>query len=175
MTSRRRQRSSRLSVAAALLATSAILVTLASLAGTAVLLSAAGAASVLMGVAATRITHDELVDSRREASRDRARLAGDYRRLTETRVREQSVFADATRERLERYEELVASLDRDLSAARAEAAAVAATERRRAADAEDRAARAIVRVAELEQELDVIAAEWQAVVAKNAALLRKHA
>ena len=49
--------------------------------------------SVVLGAAATRITHSELMDARREAARDRAEQAQSYRRLTVTRTAENAEFA----------------------------------------------------------------------------------
>ena len=85
---RRRQRSTRLTVATALLVLSAALVAATVASGSWLLLVLAAAGAVVLGAAATRITHAELVQSRREANRDRAEQAQAYRRLAEERATE---------------------------------------------------------------------------------------
>ena len=72
---RRRQRSTRLTVATVLLVLSAALVAGTVASGSWLLLVLAAAGAVVLGAAATRITHAELVQSRREANRDRAEQA----------------------------------------------------------------------------------------------------
>ena len=86
--SRRRQRSTRLTVATALLVLSALLVLGAVASGSALLVTVAALAAVVLGAAATRITHAELLASRRDANRDRAEQAQAYRRLAEARADE---------------------------------------------------------------------------------------
>jgi len=177
---RRRQRSTRLTVAVVLLALGAVLVLAALAAGAMLLLAAAGIAAVLFGVAATKITHTELMESRREANRDRAAQAQAYATLTEERIAENRAFTanltdQVERERADRAA-TIAELEVALAAAHqraAEAMRSRAEEARKAAEAqldndslrqrlaaaEARAAEAIVRVAELEQELDVVRAD----------------
>lgn len=177
---RRRQRSTRLTVAVVLLALGAVLVLGALAGGATILVAVAGIAAVLLGAAATKITHAELMESRREANRDRAAQAQAYAALTEERIAENRVFTErltgqVERERADRAR-TIADLEAALGAAhqraaeairsRAEEARKAAEAqldnealRRRLAEAETRAADAIVRVAELEQELDVVRAE----------------
>ena len=76
---RRRQRSVRLVVAGMLLVVAAALVVVATLSGSSPFLATAAVLGVLLGAGATRITHLELLQSRRDAARDRARLAQEYR------------------------------------------------------------------------------------------------
>ncbi len=177
---RRRQRSARLTVAVFLLALAGLAVTGALASGSWLLLAVAAALGVLLGAAATRITHTELAEARREAARDRAEQAQAYRRLTEERTAEHTAYATSMQERLERQQTNVHELENALTAAQerasaatrklnAEARRAEAAERSgrehaerlegRLAEAEERAAEAIVRVAELEQELDVVRAE----------------
>ena len=181
---RRRQRSTRLTVAVSLLALAAVLVVGAVASGAWLLVTLAAALGVLLGATATKITHTELVTARRDAARDRADQAQAYRRLTEERVAENAAFAASMQEKLTRQETAVHELEDALTAAQersaeatrklnAEARRADAAERqgrdaeerlgRRLADAEERAAEAVVLVAELEQELDVVRAELVAV------------
>lgn len=160
----------------------AILVTVAFLGSSASFQALAAISSVVLGVAATRITHTELLQTRRDAARDRAAQAGAYRDLTDQRTAEHKVFATAMRARVDQQEHALTELEGALSAAQkraAEATLKFNAEARRAEvaeqegratsarleEAEERAAEAVLRVAELEQELDVARAElhaWQA-------------
>ncbi len=186
---RRRQRTTRLWVAALVLAGAALIVLAAVLSGSTVFVAIAAALAVGLGAAATRITYAEVVHSRREAARDRAQQAQDYLALTQVRIAEQAAYVSDTNGRLARHQTRIQHLQgcldtatADLAEARtgldaeqARADGAEATNRslsRRLDDAEDRAAQAIVRVAELEQELDVVLAEWQA---GTSAPRRKHA
>ncbi|UUZ60805.1 hypothetical protein [Nocardioides sp. B-3] len=65
---RRRQRSTRLTVAVALLVLSAVLVVGAVVSGSALLITVAAVTGVLPGAAATKITHSELAAARRGGS-----------------------------------------------------------------------------------------------------------
>ena len=179
---RRRQRSVRLTIAAALTAVAALLVLGAVLSGSWLLLAFTAVVGVLLGAAATRITHSELMATRRDAARDRAEQAQAYRDLTVARTAEHTTFADTMRARVEAQENAIHELEVALTTAQkraAEATRKLNTEARRAdlaehegratagllGEAEERAAEAIVRVAELEAELDVLRQElaaWQA-------------
>jgi hypothetical protein len=191
---RRRQRSTRLTVAVALLAVSALAVTGAIISGTWLLMVLAAVLGVVLGAAATRITHSELADARREAARDRAEQARAYRDLTVARTAEHTAFAESMQARLTRHETAVHELEDALTAAQgraAEATRKLNAEARRADLAEtggretaalleqsqQRAAEAIVRVAELEQELDVVRAELDVVTHAwhTAEATRRHA
>lgn len=184
--SRRRQRSARLSVATALLGLAVLVVAGAAAAGAVLPLVLAGAAAVVLGAAATRITYAELVQSRRDANRDRAEQAQAYRRLAETRSAEHADDLDRTVARLsaeiaEREQSLrdlegafatvqrqAADAQRGLTAANRRADELEAEGRILVASldaAEERASTAIVRLAELEQELDVLRAELDTVTA----------
>jgi flagellar biosynthesis GTPase FlhF len=182
--SRRRQRSTRLTVAVALLVVAALVVAGALASGSLVVVSLAALVAVVLGAAATKITHSELLDTRREAARDRAEQAQAYRRLTEKRTLENKAFAETMRARITGHESSIAELQEALTTAQRRAAEmtrkmntearradVAEREgretaeelRRRLAAAEQHAADAVVRVAELEHELDVVRAELEVV------------
>jgi len=180
-TARRRQRSTRLTVAVSLLTFSAVLVTVAFLDNVAWFQAAAAVSSVVLGAAATRITYTELLQSRREAARDRAAQAQAYRQLTDERTAEHADFVTTIQGRVGRQAHALTELEVALSAAQrraAEATLKFNAEARRAElaeqegrattarldEAEERAAESLLRVAELEQELDVLRAEvtaWQ--------------
>lgn len=188
LSARRRQRSTRLVVAGALLLTAAVLVlgSIATGQSTLVLLSAL--ASLVLGSAATRITYSELLQTRRDAAEDRTRQAQAYRDITERRTLENIAFAEEMRSRMIEREETIDHLEVELAKALERAATATAkvgAEARRAdlaeveglrlsevlEDSESRAAEAIVRVAELEAEIDALRAEldaWQ--VAANQAV-----
>lgn len=188
---RRRQRSTRLTVAVVLLVTAALLVTGGVVSGSFVLISVAAVAAVALGAAATRITHAELAQSRRDAARDRAEQAQEYAALTERRTTENAQFVHAMNTRIADRESTIERLEDGLSKARKRALEVTRkmnTEARRADIAEergkvtaaeldgaqDRAAEAIVQVAELELEIDVLRAElgaWQTAAEQP---LRRH-
>lgn len=191
---RRRQRSTRLVVAALMIVLSAAAVVGTALTGSWLLVTVAGLVAVLLGATATKITHSELMDSREEAARDRAQQARAYADLTEVRTAENVEFAadmtgkvakrDATISRLEkRLGDAAAELAdarRELSEAREEAAEAQRDSERlseRLADAEERANHAVVRMAELEAEVDVLRAELQTVTAawQEAERVRRHA
>ena len=177
---RRRQRSTRLTVAVTLLALAAVLVVGAVVSGSWLLVTLAAALGVLLGATATKITHTELVTTRRDAARDRAEQAQAYRRLTDERTAENAAFAASMQDRLTRQQTAVEELEVALTSAQeraadatrklnAEARRADAAERQgrdveerlgqRLVEAEERVAEAVVRVVELEQELDVVRAE----------------
>lgn len=186
---RRRQRSTRLVVAVALLVVGAALVAGAVASASAVLTAVAAVVAVVSGAAATRITHSELVQARRDAARDRAVQAQEYRALTERRTSENAAFAADMQRRIADREDAIEVLERELSTAQKHAAeqglkraqesrrADAAERGRDAAvtgreEAESRAAEAIFQVAELEAELDVVRAELDSL--RAAAARRDH-
>lgn len=180
-TARRRQRSTRLTVATSLLTFAAALVVAAFLGDAGWFQAVAAVSSVVLGATATRITYSELLESRRAAARDRAAQAMAYRQLTDERAEEHAGFVTAIQGRVQHQEHALTELEAALSAAQkraAEATVKFNAEARRAElaeqegrattlrldDAEERAAEALLRVAELEQELDVLRAEmtaWQ--------------
>jgi hypothetical protein len=187
--SRRRQRSTRLTVAVALLAVATLLVGWALVAGIGWLTSLVAVAALVLGAAATRITHTEVMQARRDAARDRAEQASEYAALTAERTAENAVFAADMRRKIADREEVIDGLEVALSKAqrlaadqtrklnaearRADVAEREVSESARLLDAsEDRAAEAIVLVAELEAELDVMRAElvsWKAAAAAKRA------
>ena len=122
------------------------------------------------------------MQTRRDAARDRAEQAQAYRELTEARTAEHAEFTASMQSRVEHQETALSELEVALTSAQkraAEATRKFNAEARRAdvaereghehaarlEDAEERAAAATLRVAELEQEIDVVRAElagWQA-------------
>jgi hypothetical protein len=173
---RRRQRSTRLVVAAALVLTASVVVLGAVLSASFTLVSVAAVLAVALGAAAVRITQSELVRTRREAAADRARQAQDYRRITDQRSREHRDYVDAMGGRLGRAERAVIQLESAVVGSQSRAAESMRKlniEARRAElaeadgsrlavaleESEERAAEAIVRVAELEDENDVLRSE----------------
>jgi chromosome segregation ATPase len=186
---RRRQRSVRLTIAVALTTIAAVAVLGAVLSGSWSLLAGAAALGVLLGAAATRITHSELMAARRDAARDRAEQAQAYRDLTEARTAEHARFTTTMESRVEAQETAIHELEVALTSAQKRAAEatrklnaearrgdVAEHEGRdlagRLVAAEARAEEALVHVTELEQELDVLRAE---LLAWQVAPTRRHA
>lgn len=187
---RRRQRSTRLTVAVVLLVVAAALVVSAFVGSVAWFQLVAAVAAVVLGAAATRITHSELVQTRRDAARDRAEQARAYREITEQRTAENAVFAAGMTARITERESTIADLESALGTAqrhaadstrkfnaearRAELADLRGAELASSLEAsESLAAEAIVRVAELEVEIDALRAELAAWQAQGGS--RKHA
>jgi chromosome segregation ATPase len=173
--------------AVGLILLAALVVAGAALSGSWLLVTSAAGLAVLLGAAATRITHTELVVSRVEAARDRAVQAAAYNELTEQRTAEHASYVESVRTRLSEKEQALEELEVALSLSQRRAATStrkrnaegrrAAGLQLRIADAEERAASAQLRVVELEQEvlglraeLDTVTAAWHA-----AEHLRKHA
>lgn len=189
---RRRQRSTRITVAVVLLLVAAGSVAGALMAGSPVLVSLAAVLAVALGATATRITHTELMSSRREGYGALARQAQAYAGLTEARADENTRFAAAMRGRVDRGAVALEQIEEALCAAQRRAADAVRTARsegeradraeaegvvfaRRLDEAEERAAEAALRVAELEQERDVLRAELDSWHAMGSQPLRRHA
>lgn len=186
--SRRRQRSTRLVVAVLLLLGAAAAVAGTAVTGSWLATTVAGGFAVLLGAAATKITHTELTVSRFDAARDRAEQAQAFRAIDERRSAEGVEFAADMQGRIAKRDATVSRLERRLSDAAQELAdarrsltdveeqlAYAELENsklgERLGDAEERATQAIVRVAELEVEVDMLTAQWEAA---EAALLAQN-
>lgn len=169
----------------------ALFVTGGVVSGSFLLIAVAAVAAVVLGAAATRITHAELAQSRRDAARDRAEQAQEYAALTARRTTENAQFVHAMNTRIADRETTIEQLEDGLSKARKRALDVTRkmnTEARRADIAEqrgkvtaaeldgaqERAAEAIVQVAELELELDVLRAELGAWKTAAEQPLRRH-
>ena len=181
---RRRQRSTRAVVACLLLTGGVIAVVGTSLSGSFPLLVVGAAAGLALGALATRITYLEVLQSRRDAAAERAALAQEYRTLTEERVDDHTLFVARMEGRIARQDAAIDRLEKRLAEAAAELSeaqraldeAIDRAQRSeeengrlavRLEDAEERAAVAIMRVAELEQERDLLVAEWQAADARE--------
>lgn len=186
---RRRQRSTRLTVAATLVLTAAVVVLGAVLSASLLFVSIAAVLGVLLGGSAARITHSELMVTRLEAARGRAEQARAYRDLTVERTIEHASFVASMETRLGTSERASRELEQALSSSQHRAAAASrklGAEARRAelaetegarlgrllGESEERAGEAIVRVAELEQAVDVLTTELSA---WHSASLRKRA
>jgi chromosome segregation ATPase len=179
---RRRQRSTRLTVAVVLIALAASAVAGAVLSRSWSLTAIAAVLGVVLGAAATRITHSELMQTRRDAARDRAEQAADYRSLTAARSLEHSKFAATMKARLDGQQTALQELEVALGSAQkraadatrrlnAEARRAELAEREgeevtvRLQEAEARASEAALRVTELEAQVDALQAEltaWEA-------------
>jgi len=153
----------------------------AALSGSWLLVTIAAVLGVVLGASATRITHSELLQARRDAARDRAAQAQAYRDLTVARTAEHAGFTSAMQARADQQETALSELEVALTSAQRRAADATRklnAEARRAQvaeqdgraltgfleDAEKRATEAVVRVTELEAEIDALRAEltvWQ--------------
>lgn len=202
--SRRRGRSGRVTGAVLALAAAAAFVGTAIGWGTPLTIAASATCAVLLGVLATFLVYDELRISRVATNRERAQVAADYRDLAAVRSSEEESFRETMVEKLGARQAEVAQLRSSLaeleealaSAQRraAEAARKHMVERRRAEaaeaaglstsarleESEQRAAAAMVRVAEIEAELDTLRVELDAAQAEllaweNSRPVRKHA
>ena len=177
--SRRRQRSTRVVVAVLLLLAAAAAVAGTAVSGSWLAVTVAGGIAVLLGAAATKITHSELLETRIEAARDRAVQARGYRELDTRRSAEGVEFAADMQGQLAKRDAIVSRLERRLGDTAEELAdarrtlteieeQLAYAEREnttlgeRLGDAEERATQAVVRVAELEVEVDMLTAQWEA-------------
>src|SRR6478735_9398474 len=97
---RRRQRSIRVTTAVGLIVLAALVVAGAAVSGSWLLVTIAAGLGVLLGAAATRITHTELVASRVSAARDRATQAKAFNELSDQRSAEHAAYVDEVRARL---------------------------------------------------------------------------
>ena len=179
---RRRQRSTRLTVAVVLIVLAALAVAGAVLSRSWSLTAIAAVLGVVLGAAATRITHSELMQARRDAARDRAEQAEAYHALTTARSAEHAEFTATMQARLDGQGTALAELEVALGSAQkraadatrrlnAEARRAELAEREgsevatRLEEAERRASEAALRVSELEVKIDTLQAEltaWEA-------------
>ena len=141
-------------------------------------MTVAAGVAVLLGAAATKITHSELLDSASTAARDRAAAgAGVPRRSTRGVPPSGVEFAADMQGKIAKRDATVSRLERRLAATAEELADARRNltevqepprlrrgrtpSRVRLGDAEERATQAIVRVAELELEIDILTAQWE--------------
>ena len=170
---RRRSRSTRITVAVGLLVLAALAVTGAALSGSWLVVTCAAGLGVLLGIAATRITHSELTDYRREAAADRATQAKAYAAMSEQRIIEHSSYVTDMQSRLSERERALEELEVALCSAQkraAESIRKKNDESRRAsglkvslAMTEDRHHEALIRISQLEQEVAVLRSELDSV------------
>src|SRR3954447_1276596 len=119
---RRRQRSTRLTVAVVLLVLAALAVLGAVLSGSWLVVTVAAGLGVLLGAAATRITHTQLVESRGGAARDRAAQAQAYNELTDQRTSEHASYVADIQSRIAEKEQALDELELALAHAQRRAA-----------------------------------------------------
>lgn len=170
----------------------AVLVAASLTTGSASVLAAAAIAAVVLGALATRITHTELLQTRRDAAADRVQQAQAFQTIDERRIEDHRRFVARLTTEAESREDVVRELETALVAAQRRAAEITrkfSAEARRAQLAEDqndllarrvtesdeRAAEAIVNLFELEQEVEVLRAELAAWTALEAEQTRQHA
>ena len=184
---RRRRRSTRVTVAIGLIVIAALAVAGAASSGSWLLTTAAGGLGVLLGAAATRIVHSELVDSRVLASRDRADQAKAFNELNDQRTAEHVTHVAELQARIAEKEEALDQLEGALGSAQRRAATAtrkhnaevrrSADLRLRVSDAEGRAEASGLQVVELEHEVIALRAELETVTAAwhAAEHVRRHA
>lgn len=160
---RRRQRSVRLVVAVTLMSAATLLVALALPTGSALWLGLSAVFALACGWASARIVWTEVLQSRREAARDRARQAQAYRSMYAERASEHAEFTTAMTDRMSRRDREVADLQAEVDRAV-----------RRAAGAEERVAE-LERAAEHADEVADLVAWEERVSAPRASTERKHA
>jgi chromosome segregation ATPase len=173
---RRRSRGWRLTLAGALLISAVVATVTALLIADPIGVALAAVAATLLGIAAARLTYGELIESRIEAGAERAELARIYQRLTNRRIEENAEFMSHMQNRLATAQMQLSEVRGELTAARhavyeaeqetkrqSKRATVAEQEGEtltsQLAEATEREASALMRVHELEAEVDVLRAE----------------
>lgn len=159
--SRRRQRSARVTVAVFLLTSATVAVLAALPTQSPALLSVSSVLALVLGWAALRIVWTEVLQSRREHATDRAATASAYRSLFSERAVEHAQFTSVMTERLAESNTSVHELQVALVNAQRQAAELAA----RADTAESAFASALVRIAELERSIEVLRDQHEAELA----------
>jgi hypothetical protein len=152
---RRRQRSVRVTVAAALLALATLVVVLALPTQSPVWLSFSSVFALVCGALASRIVYSELLQSRQEAAADRAAQAQAYKVMFTERAAEHAEFTSTMTERLAARDRSIQELEGTIVLAEAraiEAETRVKRESRRANDAQEL-------VAELQEQLEIRKAE----------------
>lgn len=155
LTSRRRQRSVRVTVAVALVAAATLVVLLALPTQSPLWLSFSSVFALLCGATASRIVYTELLQSRREAAADRATQAQAYRVMFHERAAEHAEFTTAMTDRLAASDRSIHELEGTIVLAEAramEAESRVKREARRANEAQEL-------VAELQEQLEIRKAE----------------
>jgi len=162
-----------MTVAVGLIVLAALAVVGAALSGSWLVVTIAAVLSVVLGAAATRITHTELVESRVAAAKDRAIQAKAYLVIAEERSAENADYLAQVRARLAEREQSLDELEQALSLSQRRAATSL-----RSRNAEGRRAAALeaklvetealvvadrLRIAELEAEVDTLRSELKTV------------
>ncbi len=153
--SRRRQRSVRVTVAAALVGLATVVVVLALPTQSPLWLSFSSVFALVAGGLAARIVYTELLQSRREAAADRAAQAQAYKTMFSERAAEHAEFTSAMTERLAASDKSINELEGTIVLAEAraiEAETRVKRESRRANDAQEL-------VAQLQEQLEIRRAE----------------
>ncbi len=165
-----------MTVAVALIALAAVVVLGSVASGNNALVVVSAFVAVALGAGSVKITHSELLQTRRDAAEDRAKQAAAYRDITARRAKENMEFAETMQARIAARQEVISQLETELSKAleRAATATLKMNSEARRADlsekahkelalqldeSDTRAAEAIVRVAELEAEIDTLRSE----------------
>jgi methylmalonyl-CoA mutase cobalamin-binding subunit len=152
---RRRQRSVRVTVAAALLTLATLVVVLALPTQSPVWLSFSSVFALVCGALASRIIYTELLQSRQEAAADRAAQAQAYKVMFTERAAEHAEFTSTMTERLAARDKSIQELEGTIVLAEAraiEAETRVKRESRRANDAQEL-------VAQLQEQLEIRKAE----------------
>ncbi|HEX5770887.1 MAG TPA: hypothetical protein VFY11_07980 [Nocardioidaceae bacterium] len=152
---RRRQRSVRVTVAAALLTLATLVVVLALPTQSPVWLSFSSVFALVCGALASRIIYSELLQSRQEAAADRAAQAQAYKVMFTERAAEHAEFTSTMTERLAARDKSIQELEGTIVLAEAraiEAETRVKRESRRANDAQEL-------VAQLQEQLEIRKAE----------------
>ena len=188
---RKRQRSVRVSVAVGLIVLAAALVVASALSGSWLLVTIAAGLGVVLGAAATRITHTELVEARVAAAKDRAAQAKAYLEIAQARSSEHADHVAEVQARLAERQQALDELEEAVSLSQRRAATSVRTRNahaRRAdaletqlaeaqSSAQDTEAAGRLRIAELEAEVTALRSELATVTAAwhAAEHQRKHA
>ena len=152
---RRRQRSVRVTVAAALLAAATLVVLAALPTQSPTWLSVSSVFALLCGVTASRIIYTETLQSRQDNAADRASQAQAYREMFSTRASEHAEFTTAMTDRLANRERSIQELEGTIVLAEEramEAEQRVQREARRVTEAQEK-------VAELQEALEIKKAE----------------
>lgn len=152
---RRRQRSIRITVATGLVAGATVIVLLGIITWSPLWLSVSSVVALVAGAASTRIVYAELVQSRRDAARDRAAQASGYRAVSSRIADEHHDFTAAMSGRLAERDAAVRALEATTLLAQTRATALET----RLVGESHRADEAAAVVAELREALAVHTAE----------------
>ena len=152
---RRRQRSVRVTVATSLVSLATLVVVLALPTQSPLWLSLSSVFALVAGGAASRIVYAELLQSRRDAARDRATQASAYRAMFSERAGEHAEFTTVMTDRLVARDREIRELEATVRLGEKRALEAESRVRRESRRAND----AVARVAELQEALEIRRAE----------------